>query len=69
MAMILNAIRAKDGENLNDPTTAFLEGFIFGPIGILSGLNPREQALGRGTPRIIGGAVGTIVAYFLFQAI
>ncbi len=69
MAMVINTIRVGRDGNLNDSTTAFLEGFAFGPIGILSGLNPREQAIGRGTPRIIGGTVGTIAAYFLYQAI
>lgn len=69
MAMVINTIRAGRDANLNDSTTAFLEGFAFGPIGILSGLNPQEHAIGRGTPRMIGGTVGTIAAYFLYKAI
>jgi hypothetical protein len=68
-AMIINTIRAKDGGNINDSTTAFLEGVTFGPIGILSGLDPKQQALGRGAPRIFGGIVGTLAAYGVYQAL
>ena len=69
MALVINAIRAKDGANFNDPTTAFLEGVIFGPIGILSGLDPKQRALGRGKPRIVGGIVGSLAAYGIYQAL
>lgn len=69
MALVINTIRAKDGANLNDPTTAFLEGVILGPIGILSGLDPKQRALGRGTPRIVGGVVGSLAAYGVYQAL
>lgn len=68
-AMIINTIRANDGTNLNDSMTAFLEGVTFGPIGILSGLDPKQQALGKGTPRIVGGIVGTLAAYGIYQAL
>jgi hypothetical protein len=68
-AMIINTIRAKDGGNINDAATAFLEGVTFGPIGILSGLDPKQQALGRGAPRIFGGIVGTVAAYVIYQAL
>ncbi len=69
MAMVINTIRAKSGTNLNDPITAFLKGFSLGPIGVLAGLNPRSLATGEGTPLIMGGVIGTIVAYNVYQAI
>jgi hypothetical protein len=69
IAMVINTIRAKDGASLTDSTTAFMEGVTFGPIGILSGLDPKQQALGKGMPRIVGGIVGTLTAYGIYQVL
>ena len=69
MAMVINTIRAKDGVNLNDPVTAFLKGFISGPIGVLAGLSPRSLATGECTPLIMGGVIGTIAAYNVYYSI
>lgn len=67
ISMIINTIRARNETSINDNFTAFCEGFVWGPIGILSGLDPRERVMGRATPKLIGGVVGTITAYNVFQ--
>jgi len=69
VAMVINTIRAKNGTNLNDPITAFLKGFSLGPISVLAGLSPKSQATGEGTPLIIGGVIGTIVAYNVYYSL
>lgn len=69
LSMFINTARAKNGVNLNDAITAFLGGFTWGPIGIISGLDPNEQKTGRGFPKIIGGIAGTVVGYSVYQVI
>ncbi len=69
LAMVINTMRAKKGQNINDSTTAFFEGFIWGPIGVLAALDPKERAIGRSTPKLLGGIVGCIVAYNIFVAL
>lgn len=65
--MVINTVRARRGSTLNDWTTTFFEGFVFGPVGILSAFGPRERATGRTTPRLLGGIVGCVAAYNLYQ--
>ena len=64
MAMVINTARAKKGINLNDPTSAFLKGFSLGPFGVFVGLFS-----GEGAPHVMGGVVGTIVAYNVYHLI
>lgn len=67
VTMIVNTVRARRGSDLNDSTTHFCQGFAFGPIGILSAFGPRERLTGRTVPRLIGGIVGSVVAYKLWE--
>lgn len=59
-SLVLNTIRAKNGAQINDGVTAFLQGAMFGPIGILASFSPQTQTINRGAMGI-GGLIGTII--------
>jgi len=57
---IINASRAKSGTRyLNDGVTAFIQGFTFGPIGILAAFAPHQSSQGKTLPMALGGLIGT----------
>ena len=66
LGMIINTTRVKNGENINDSTTAFIQGLALGPIAILSGLDPRQQVTGKSGGLIFGGIVGTVVFLIIY---
>lgn len=67
--MVINTLRAKSGANVNDAATAFMQGFMFGPIGILAALNPAAQIEGKAGPLAFGGIAGTVVVVVILLSL
>ena len=59
-SMVINTFRAKGGGNINDPVTAFFEGFMWGPMSVLSAFNEKQIAQGKSGGMLWGGILGTI---------
>ena len=61
---IINTFRAKSGANhLNDGITAFIQGFTFGPIGIVAAFSAQQSSQGKTLPMALGGALGTYLFF------
>ena len=69
LAMLINFARAKRGETIDDSTTAFMEGLVWGPVGILSALNPSARAKGKAGPQLFGGLVSTAAGYWIYTSL
>ncbi len=61
LTTVFNAARVKLGKDVDDWVSQFLIGYVWGPIGVLLGLNPFNLH------RLIGGFVGTYGAYKMYH--
>jgi len=61
VGMVVNIIRIKSGSKVsfNDPISAAMIGFTFGPIGMFAAFSPRSRVYNTTIPMLIGGAAGT----------
>ena len=69
LGSLINTVRYKKGQSLNDSVTFFIQGFALGPAAIMAGFDPRNRANGKRGGLIAGGIVGTIsylVVYSIF---
>jgi hypothetical protein len=58
---LVNTFRARQGVVLlNDGITAFIQGFTFGPIGIMAAFSAQQAVQGKTFAMATGGLVGTI---------
>ncbi len=53
---------------VSDAFADFNRGFTLGPLGVLLGLRPSSLAEGQWLPLTTGGAIGSFVAYHLYNA-
>ena len=60
LGSVINTVRVRKGESINDLVTFFMQGVALGPIAIMGGFDPRNQANGKSGGLIAGGIVGTI---------
>ena len=59
IGFVVNSYRVRNGENINDSVSSFIQGLALGPIAIMSGFDPRQKAMGKSGGLIFGGIVGT----------
>lgn len=68
VGMIINSVRVSDGANVTDADTvsSFIQGFALGPIAIMAAFSPVQSAKGKTAPLLIGGLIGSYIAYSIF---
>ena len=61
VVMVVDLIRIKSGSKVsfNDPISAAMIGFTFGPIGMLAAFSKRSRVYYTTIPMLIGGSIGT----------
>lgn len=64
-SMIFNSIRASRGIDIKDGTTAFFQGAMFGPLGVIAAIAPQTNTSNR-VAMAIGGIVGTFIFWDLY---
>ena len=67
LSMIINSFRASKGGDIQDGFTAFMQGLMFGPIGIIASFSSNTLTSNRGA-MASGGIVGTIIFILLFYS-
>jgi hypothetical protein len=65
--VLVNTFRARQGVGLlNDEITAFIQGFTFGPIGIISAFSAKQAVQGKTFAMAAGGLLGTIIFLYWY---
>lgn len=68
LGMLINLARARSDFGIVDRFTFFMQGFAFGPFGIIASLSPEAKLRGTSTPLFWGGISGSICAYIIYTA-
>jgi|AntAceMinimDraft_12_1070368.scaffolds.fasta_scaffold29992_4 hypothetical protein len=62
LGMIINTLRVRNGHNIVDYFSFFMQGFALGPIGVLYSFAPQAQQKGTAIPVCWGGICGTFAS-------
>ena len=62
LGMVINTLRARNGQMINDYFSFFMQGFALGPISILGSFAPHAQQKGTAAALFWGGLCGTVAA-------
>ena len=72
LAMFINMFRASGGGwrimRATDPITVFMQGFTFGPIGVIASFAPQQSSQGKTLPMLLGGLCGNFVFYIVYTS-
>lgn len=63
---IVNYFRVKQGTDVRDGLTAFLQGLVFPPFSLLASFDPRARATGQSAGMFWGGILGTALAVYIY---
>jgi len=67
LGMLINVVRVNQGNTkINDGMTAFIQGFTFGPVGIMAAFHAQQASQGKTFPMALGGIVGTISFFYCY---
>ena len=65
----VNMLRAREGIDLRDGLSAFLQAMVLPPFAILGSFSPQARASGQSSGMFWGGVVGTALAIYIFLEI
>jgi peptidoglycan/LPS O-acetylase OafA/YrhL len=67
--MVIMYMRASDLNNSQDPLAAFIQGFMFGPIGVLAAFGPIHKSRENRILMVLGGVAGTFTFLEVYESI
>jgi len=69
LTMVINTLRVKNDANINDRLTVLMQSIITGPIAILGAFSPEAKLHGKTGPMMLGGIIGIVVFFTIYQAL